>query len=106
MMAGREKKKIRVVVLDNVFTRYNEEKACLKRIGAVVAVCNPQDEAETIARARGADALLVNLHPITQRVIAALPSCRIISRYGVGYDNVDVEAATRAGIWVANVPDY
>jgi len=39
-------------------------------------------------------------------VIAALTHCRVISRYGVGYDNVDVKAATAKGIWVANVPDY
>jgi D-3-phosphoglycerate dehydrogenase len=97
---------VRVLVIDGVFTRYDEEKACLKSIGATVSVCNPRDEDETIARARRADAILVNLHPLTEKVISALPSCRIISRYGVGYDNVDVAAATRAGIWVANVPDY
>ena len=32
--------------------------------------------------------------------------CRVISRYGIGYDNIDVNAATRAGIWVGRVPDY
>jgi len=43
---------------------------------------------------------------MTARVIQSLSRCRVISRYGVGYDNVDVEAATRKDIWVARVPDY
>jgi D-3-phosphoglycerate dehydrogenase len=37
---------------------------------------------------------------------AAEGGCRVISRYGIGYDNVDVDAATEAGILVTNVPDY
>ncbi|GAH07715.1 unnamed protein product, partial [marine sediment metagenome] len=35
-----------------------------------------------------------------------MKKCRVISRYGVGYDNIDVDAATGASIWVARVPDY
>ena len=63
-------------------------------------------EQEAIAALRSADAILVNLFPMGARVIEGLQSCRVISRYGVGYDNVDVPAATRKGIWVARVPDY
>jgi D-3-phosphoglycerate dehydrogenase len=40
------------------------------------------------------------------RIIGRLGKCRVLSRYGVGYDNVDVPAATAKGIWVARVPDY
>ena len=39
-------------------------------------------------------------------MIEKLEQCRVISRYGVGYDNVDVQTATSKGIWVARVPDY
>jgi D-3-phosphoglycerate dehydrogenase / 2-oxoglutarate reductase len=39
-------------------------------------------------------------------VLDALPRCRLVVRYGVGVDNVDVEAAAARGVWVANVPDY
>jgi D-3-phosphoglycerate dehydrogenase len=52
------------------------------------------------------DALIVNLAPITEKVISAMKRCRVISRYGVGYDNVAIETATKKKIWVANVPDY
>jgi D-3-phosphoglycerate dehydrogenase len=44
--------------------------------------------------------------PITAEVLDALPSCRLVVRYGVGVDNVDVQAAAGRGVWVANVPDY
>lgn len=43
---------------------------------------------------------------ITRRVITSLNKCKVIARYGVGVDNIDVKAATEYGIIVANVPDY
>jgi D-3-phosphoglycerate dehydrogenase / 2-oxoglutarate reductase len=53
-----------------------------------------------------ADALIVQWAPITGAVLDAAPRCRFISRLGIGYDMVDVEAATRRGVAVANTPDY
>ena len=44
--------------------------------------------------------------PITAEVLDAVARCRLVVRYGVGVDNVDVEAAAARGVWVANVPDY
>lgn len=58
---------------------------------------------EILARA---DVLLVALQPVTAAVMDAMPNCKLISRLGVGIDNIDVPAATARGIWVANVPDY
>jgi phosphoglycerate dehydrogenase-like enzyme len=43
---------------------------------------------------------------ITRAVLAALPRCRVVVRYGVGTDTVDVDAATEHGVAVCNVPDY
>ena len=97
----------RVVVTDDRFAGgYAEENAVLREIDCAVEVLALHDEADTVARLAEAHAILVNLHPLPAAVIRALRRCRVISRYGVGYDNVDVAAATAAGIWVARVPDY
>jgi D-3-phosphoglycerate dehydrogenase len=97
---------LKVIVTDDRYGSYDEETAVLKEIGASVEVHNLGDEAETAQVLRDADGILVNLHPLPATVIQELPKCRVISRYGVGYDNVSVEAATAKGIWVTRVPDY
>jgi D-3-phosphoglycerate dehydrogenase / 2-oxoglutarate reductase len=61
---------------------------------------------EVAAQAGDADVLINQYVPITAEVLDALPRCRLVVRYGVGVDNVDVEAAAARGVWVANVPDY
>lgn len=85
---------------------YSIEESVLKAIGARVAVCPDSPESEFERLRKEADAFLVNLRKIDAAVIADAKKCRIVSRYGVGYDNVDLEAATAAGVWVSNVPDY
>lgn len=96
----------RVVVTDNRYTAYEEEKKVLADIGAQVEINDFSDEKEAVEKLRGADGILVNLFPLTGSIIKGLDKCRVISRYGAGYDNVDVDAATKAGIWVCRVPDY
>jgi D-3-phosphoglycerate dehydrogenase len=66
--------------------------------------CRSEDE--IIALAQQADAVLNCYAKMTARVIEALKRCRIIARYGIGVDNVDLAAASKAGILVTNVPDY
>jgi D-3-phosphoglycerate dehydrogenase len=61
---------------------------------------------EVAAQAADADVLINQYVPITAEVLDALPRCRLVVRYGVGVDNVDLEAAAVRGVWVANVPDY
>jgi len=63
-------------------------------------------DAEVIALAHDADALLCTVYPIGADVLAGCPRVKVIVRYGVGVDNVDVAAATAAGVMVCNVPDY
>ena len=69
----------------------------------VLACRTPEEVAD---QAGDADVLINQYVPITGEVLDALPRCRLVVRYGVGVDNVDVEAATERGVWVANVPDY
>jgi D-3-phosphoglycerate dehydrogenase len=78
----------------------------LRAIGAELVLTECKNEDDVIKKAHGADGLLVRWAPLTARVINTLDKCKIISRYGTGYDNVDVNAATAKGIMVTNVPDY
>ncbi len=63
-------------------------------------------EEDVIAAAGDAEALVVQYAPITDHVLATLPRLKAVGRYGVGVDNVDVDAATSHGVAVCNVPDY
>jgi len=95
-----------VYVTDDRYGSYKEEEAVLNGIDAKLVVRNFTDEDEAVRELADADGILVNMFPMTARVIASLTHCRVLSRYGVGFDNVDVEAATKKGIWVTRVPDY
>ena len=95
-----------VVVTDDRYGSYAEEECVLSEIGATLEIRDLGNEAEAIRTLASADGILVNLFALTAQIIETLPKCRVISRYGVGCDNVDVAAATRKGIWVTRVPDY
>jgi D-3-phosphoglycerate dehydrogenase len=64
----------------------------------------PLKEAEMISLVGDVDAVLVGIDAVTERVIAAAPRLKVVSKHGVGVDNVDVPAATRAGVIVTNTP--
>lgn len=81
-------------------------EALIRELGARVEVGACRTSTEVIERGRDADALVVQWAPITHEVVQALPRCKLISRYGIGLDMIDVEAATERGIAVANVSDY
>jgi len=96
-----------VVVTDDRFdTSYEMEREMLHGMGANLELMSTPDPEEAIDILAGADGILLNHFSLNRAIIEHLSRTRIISRYGVGYDNVDVEAATEQGIWVSNVPDY
>lgn len=74
--------------------------------GFVGQHCATDDE--FIAVARDADAVITvgSIRPVPRRVIENLERCRLISNTQIGYDSIDIEAATERGILVTNVPDY
>jgi D-3-phosphoglycerate dehydrogenase len=97
-----------VLVTDHVFGGLGAERAALADIGYELVEAPDTDERTLSALAEGAEALLVCFAPVPAPVVEAAGrgGCRIIARYGIGVDNVDVAAATREGILVTNVPDY
>ena len=75
-------------------------------MGAELILAQAQEENHLIQACREADGLLNQYAFLTRRVLENLPKCKVVSRYGVGVDSVDLKAATDLGIIVANVPDY
>ncbi len=98
--------KIRVMVTDDRYGSYTEENSVLAELGIEVEIHNLSGAEEAKQVLKDADAVLVNLFPLTKEIIGCMDKCKVISRYGVGYDNVDVDAAAEKGIWTARVPDY
>ena len=98
--------KYKVLIADHQFDAYEEEKAVLEAVGAEIVI-EVSDDEDKIARAIvDADGLIVNLAPITAKIISAMKKCKCVARYGVGYDNVDTAALKTKGIYFANVPGF
>lgn len=95
----------RVVLTDQVFPDVDLERAMLAEIDAELVVPGGNREA-VLAAATTADALLNTYLPLGREDIARLQRTRVIARYGIGVDNIDVAAARERGIVVTNVPDY
>jgi len=95
-----------VVITDCDHGFIDEEKKEFERIGAELILAQVREEEDVIRVCKDADALINQYAPLTRRVLENLPKCKVISRYGVGLDPVDLKAATDLGIIVANVPDY
>jgi D-3-phosphoglycerate dehydrogenase len=96
----------RVLYSDYDYPNLELERALLADAGVEMVVAQCKTEAQVIEAAAGCAGILLQYAPITERVVAALPSLGIVSRIGAGVDTVDVEACARHGVWVANSPDY
>lgn len=98
----------RVLVTDTDSASFEVEEQVLGPFGAEIRLSPSTDEATLVVEARAAAVILVDRARIGDGVIvsAARGGCRAIVRYGIGYENVDIPAAERHGIPVANVPDY
>jgi len=95
-----------VVITDCDQGSIEEEKEEFARIGVELVLAQVKEEEELIHACKDADGLLNQYALLTRKVLQNLPKCKVISRYGVGVDSVDLKAATDLGIIVANVPDY
>ena len=95
-----------VAVADSVFPNLDPARLVVSRVGAELQLAQEATPEGILRVAAGADALLVTYAKITAEMIRQMKKCRIISRFGIGVDNVDLAAATAAGIVVTKVPDY
>jgi D-3-phosphoglycerate dehydrogenase / 2-oxoglutarate reductase len=98
--------KAKVVLTDYVWDSLEVERKILGDLAELVPM-KTKTPAEFLAAAADCDALLnTYAGPITAEVMDKMPKCRIIARYGIGVDTIDLEAATKAGIIVTNNPTY
>lgn len=97
---------MKFLITDHDFPDVELEKALFRDAGMELVTAQCRSEDEVIAAAVGCQGVLVQYAPINARVLAARPEIRIASRFGAGYDTIDVDAAREHGVWVANSPDY
>ena len=97
---------LQVLVTDYSWDSLDRERTELAGVGATLVIAQSGAESELVRLAGEADAILTCFAHVTARVISAAPKLRVISRYGIGVDNIAVAEATRRGIPVTNVPAY
>lgn len=99
--------KFKVAVTDYVFESLDEERKILSECDAKLVATQCKSKDEVISIAEDADVILTTyFSTLDEEVFSALKKCKGIVRYGIGTDNIDIDAASRYGIMVANVPDY
>ena len=96
----------RCVVTDHNFPDLRSERAAADRNGAAFASHQSVTAADVAAVVRDANVAVVQFAPFDATAIEALAPGATIIRYGVGYDNIDIDAARKAGVKVGYVPDY
>lgn len=97
---------MKTVITDYSFPNLDIEEAILGPSGAEFVSGQCKTTETLVPLVRDADAVITQFAPINRDVIAAMDKARVIVRYGIGVDNVDLEAARAKGIPVCNVPDY
>lgn len=101
-MAGR----FRVLITDRAWPDTTVEQQILATIGAVVVEPASTAEPDLVFAAGDVDAIATNWAKVTPIIIGASGKCQIVARFGIGIDNIAVDAATQSRIPVTNCPDY
>ena len=95
-----------IAVTDSVFANLEPTEKVLASLDATVQLAKEPTPEAILEIAREADGLMVTYAKISTDIIQGMERCRVIGRYGIGVDNIDLDAATAAGIQVCYVPDY
>ncbi|MEA5010111.1 MAG: C-terminal binding protein [Angelakisella sp.] len=97
---------MKVVITDYQYPNIDQEKRIIAEAGFELFDYQYKDEENLIRVCRDADAIIVQYAEITKSVIDTLQNCKMIIKYGIGVNNIDVDAASQKGIYVCNCPDY
>ena len=97
----------KVAITDYTFPDLEPEKSILEPLGCTIVERKKFAGEEKLQEfVQDADYVITQFAPLNAAVIQSMAKCRLIVRYGIGVDNVDVDAAAKRGIPVCNVPDY
>lgn len=94
----------KVVLTDNIFSDLEKESKRLEEVGAELVIV-PAGE-DIIPYVKDADAVIDTYTKITAEIVDEMEKCRLVIRNGIGIDTIDVEACTKKGIMVSNIPHY
>ena len=97
---------MKIYITDCDHQDINIEKDVFQKAGFEVILKNAKTEDEVIEQCKDGEILIVQYAHITEKVMENIPSLKFVVRYGVGVDTIDLQAATKHGIQVCNVPDY
>ncbi|MFZ0520310.1 MAG: C-terminal binding protein [Candidatus Acidiferrales bacterium] len=97
---------MKVVITDHRFPNIDQETRAISEMGWNLVVGQAATEDELVALCEDANGVLAGRARLSKKVIAEMKRCRIIVRYGIGVETIDIAAASAQGIMVANVPDY
>jgi D-3-phosphoglycerate dehydrogenase len=96
----------RVLVTDRAWPDLTVERDVLDSLGVTLVEPDGDDPAAMVALGPELDAILTCWRTVPPALLDAAARCRIVSRYGIGLDNIPVARATELGILVTNVPDF
>lgn len=96
----------KVVITDEEFPTIEGEKKVFSESNYDLKLYQCKTEKEVMEVTEDADGVIAQYAPITRKVIENMKKCKVIARYGVGFDIIDVQAATDNNIIVANVANY
>ena len=98
---------MKIAITDYSFPSLDIEESILLPLGhEIVAWKERKSASELTTLVADADAVITQFAPVNAEVIASMQRAKVIVRYGIGVDSVDLDAATARGIPVCNVPDY
>src|SRR5262249_48512209 len=95
-----------IAVTDSVFPSLEPAKAALAPVDPELRLARSASAEDILAVAREADAVLVTYAKLSGDILRQLERCKVIGRFGLGVDNIDLAAAKQRGITVTYVPDY
>jgi|Deesub1362A_J573_1020465.scaffolds.fasta_scaffold06938_1 D-3-phosphoglycerate dehydrogenase len=98
--------KFKVALIHTIFPKLDIEYEEVEKAEGELVVAKEQSEEHILELVKDADAIVTVYAEVTEKIINAAKKCKVIVRTGIGVNNIDIKAATKKGILVANVPDY